>query len=119
MLGSIFFDVGCRKYSDRSTKLAQPPAVFLLVVDVDDVTGSDAQLVVHVGGVVVQGPAGANAWSIPTGRSGRTISCFSLKLFNLAPGYWRARLELAIKSSLSSTLKYELNPRKWPNKYIN
>ena len=44
--------------------------LYLFVVDVDDVTGPDAQLVVHVGSVVVKRSARADAWGVATCRSG-------------------------------------------------
>ena len=51
--------------------------VYLFVVDVDDVTGPDAQLVVHVGGVVVQRSAGPDAGGVAARRSGVTKNiCF-------------------------------------------
>lgn len=52
-----FLDVRRREDADRAAQLAQPPAVCLLVVNVDHVARLDAQLVVHVGRVAVQRPA--------------------------------------------------------------
>ena len=45
--------VGGREDACCVLTFPHPPAVLLLVVDVDDVPGLDAQLVVHVGRVVV------------------------------------------------------------------
>ena len=45
--------VGGGKDAGGVVALPHPPPVLLLVVDVDDVPGLDAQLVVHVGRVVV------------------------------------------------------------------
>ena len=45
--------VGGGKDAGGVVALPHPPAVLLLVVDVDDVPELDAQLVVHVGRVVV------------------------------------------------------------------
>lgn len=46
-------------------------------MDVDDVTGPDAQLVVHVGSVVVQRSAGPDAGGVAARRSGITKNiCF-------------------------------------------
>ena len=44
------------EYSGGVVTLPDPPAVLLLVVDVDDVPALDAQLVVHVGRVVIDCP---------------------------------------------------------------
>ena len=43
---SDLFDIGCREDSDFSVGLPEPPAVLLLVVDVDHLPVGDAQLVV-------------------------------------------------------------------------
>ncbi len=58
---SIFFDVSGWKYADGAPKFAKPPPVVLLVVNVDDVSGSNAELIVHVGRVVVQGSTRSDA----------------------------------------------------------
>ena len=48
--------VGGGKDAGGVVALPHPPAVLLLVVDVDDVPVLDAQLVVHVGRVVIDCP---------------------------------------------------------------
>ena len=45
-LVSDLFDIGCREDSDFAVGLPEPPAVLLLVVDVDHLPVGDAQLVV-------------------------------------------------------------------------
>ena len=53
-LGSNLFDVSGGEDAGGAVEFAEPPAVGLFVVDVDDVAGLDAQLVIHVGSVTVQ-----------------------------------------------------------------
>merc|ERR1719400_1429671 len=52
---SDLFNISCWKDANFAPTLAEPPVVLLLVVDVDHVAVADAQLVVHVCDVVIDG----------------------------------------------------------------
>ena len=47
---SDLFDICCRKDANFAATLSEPPAVLLLVVDVDHVAVADAQLVIPAQG---------------------------------------------------------------------
>ena len=82
---SIFFNIGGGKYTDRALELTEPPAVSLLVVNVDDVTGSNTQFVIHVGSVVVEGPTRANARRVPAWRNqGTATAAANARVVDLA-----------------------------------
>lgn len=56
-----FLNISSWKDANGASEFTQPPAILLFVMNVDDVSDLDAQLVAHIGHVVVDGGASAQS----------------------------------------------------------
>lgn len=106
-LMSVFFYISCWKDSNSSVEFPQPPAIILFVMNVDDISGPNAQLVVHVCAVVVQGATGADAGHL-LGGFGVVVDLADVSLAFLVVGHsygrgWSRTYRTADESTAAAT----------------